>query len=82
MTITPRKGFAGLVVAGVLTLAGAAQAGASVGPGGNGAPSMCVPVPAASHTTPAGGPGIGFFGGPPASGQGYDHVACPPSPGS
>jgi hypothetical protein len=48
------------------------------GPGGNGVPAICVPVPGSTHTTPAGGPGIGFFGGPPASGSAYDHVSCPP----
>jgi hypothetical protein len=73
-----RKALAGLVVAGALTTAGVAPAGASVGPGRNGAAAMCVPVPAASHTTPAGGPLYGFVFGPPASGQGYDHVGCPP----
>jgi hypothetical protein len=72
-----RKALAGLVVAGALTAAGAVPAGASVGPDGHGAAAMCVPVPAASHTTPQGGPGYGFTQGPPASGQGYDHVACP-----
>jgi hypothetical protein len=83
MTITPRKPLAGLVVAGALTLAGAAPAGANVppGPGGKGTPSICVQVPAANVTTPAGGPGYGFVAGPPASGQAYDHVSCPP-PGS
>jgi hypothetical protein len=73
-----RKGLGGLVVMGALMAAGVAQAGASVGPGGHGAAAMCVPVPAASHTTPAGGPGYAFIQGPPASNQGYDHVSCPP----
>ena len=83
MTIAPRKALAGLAVAGALTLAGAAPAGANVppGPGGNGTPSICVQVPAAHVTTPAGGPGIGFVAGPPASGEAFDHVSCPP-PGS
>jgi hypothetical protein len=80
MSITPRKVLAGLVVAGALTLTGAAPAGASVppGPGGHGTPSICVPVPGANVTTPAGGPGYGFRGGPPASDQAYEHVSCPP----
>src|SRR5919204_4903923 len=67
----------------IIGLAGAAAAGATVppGPGGNGTPSICVQVPAANVTTPAGGPGYGFVGGPPASDQAYDHVSCPP-PGS
>jgi hypothetical protein len=78
MSITPRKALAGLVVAGALTLAGAAPAGASGGPSGNGTPSICVPVPAADVTAPAGGPGYGFVYGPPASDQGYEHVSCPP----
>ena len=79
MSITPRKALAGLVVAGALTLVGAAPAGAKVppGPGGNGVPSICVKVPGAKVTTPAGGPGYGFSGGPPASGHAYEHVACP-----
>jgi hypothetical protein len=80
MSITPRKVLAGLVVAGALTLTGAVPAGASVppGPGGNGTPSICVQVPGAKVTTPAGGPGYGFRGGPPASDQAYEHVSCPP----
>jgi hypothetical protein len=75
-----RKALAGLVVAGAVTLAGTAPAGAKVppGPGGNGTPSICVQVPAAKVTTPAGGPGYGFVGGPPASDRAYEHVACPP----
>jgi hypothetical protein len=76
--IVPRA-LVGLVVVGALAATGAAPVGASVGPGGHGAAAMCVPVPAASHTTPAGGPGYGFTQGPPASSQGYDHVACPGS---
>jgi hypothetical protein len=74
-----RKALAGLVVAGAVTLAGIAPAGANVppGPGGNGTPSICVPVPAADVTTPAGGPRYGFVFGPPASDQAYDHVSCP-----
>ena len=80
MSITPRKVLAGLVMAGALTLAGAAPASAKVppGPGGNGTPSICVPVPGANVTTPAGGPGYGFVSGPPASDQAYEHVSCPP----
>jgi hypothetical protein len=80
MPITPRKVLAGLVVAGALTLAGAASAGASVppGPGGNGTPSICVPVPAANVTTPAGGPLYGFVFAPPVSDQANEHVSCPP----
>ena len=80
MSITPRKALACLIVAGALTLAGAAPASASVppGPGGKGTPSICVPVPAANVTTPAGGPGYGFIFGPPASDQAYDRVSCPP----
>jgi hypothetical protein len=83
MSITPRKALAGLVVAGALTTAGAAPASANAppGPGGNGVPAICVPVPAANHTTPAGGPGYGFIQPPPASDRAYDHVSCPP-PGS
>ena len=75
-----RKSLAGLVVAGAVTLAGTAPAGANAppGPGGNGTPSICVPVPGARVTTPAGGPGYGFVGGPPASDRAYEHVACPP----
>jgi len=78
-----RKALVGPVLAGVVALSAASPAGAHVppGPGGNGTPSICVPVPAARVTTPAGGPGYGFFGGPPASGQAYDHVSCP-GPGS
>ena len=80
MSITLREALAGLVVAGALTLASAAPSGASVppGPGGNGTPSICVPVPGANVTTPAGGPGYGFVSGPPASDQAYEHVSCPP----
>jgi hypothetical protein len=80
MSITPRKALAGLVVAGALTLVGAAPAGAKVppGPGGNGVPSICVPVPGAKVTTPAGGPGYGFLFGPP--GMDHAHVSCPPPP--
>jgi hypothetical protein len=78
MSITPRKVLAGLVVAGALTLVGATPAGARVppGPGGNGTPSICVPVPAANVTTPAGGPLYGFVFGPP--GSAHAHVSCPP----
>jgi hypothetical protein len=74
------KALAGLVVAGAVTLAGTAPAGAKVppGPGGNGTPSICVQVPAAKVTTPAGGPGYGFVAGPPASDKAYEHVSCPP----
>jgi hypothetical protein len=81
MTITPRKALAGLIVAGALTLAGAAPAGAKAppGPGGTGVPAICVQVPAFFNgTTPAGGPGYGFFTPPPASDQAYDRVSCPP----
>jgi hypothetical protein len=69
--------LAGLVVGGALTLAGAVPAYANVppGPGGNGVPAICVPVPGASHTTPAGGPLYGFVFGPPAVAHG---VSCPP----
>jgi hypothetical protein len=75
-----RKALAGLFVAGAATLAGTAPAGAHVppGPGGNGTPSICVQVPGAQVTTPAGGPGYGFVGGPPASGRAYEQVSCPP----
>jgi hypothetical protein len=75
-----RAALAGLLVAGAVTLAGIAPAGANVppGPGGNGTPSICVQVPAIRVTTPAGGPGYGFVAGPPASHQAYDHVSCPP----
>jgi hypothetical protein len=75
-----RKALAGLVVAGAVTLAGTAPAGAKVppGPGGNGVPSICVQVPGVKVTTPAGGPGYGFVAGPPASDQAYEHVSCPP----
>jgi hypothetical protein len=81
MSITPRKVLAGLVVAGALTLASAASAGASVPPGlsGNGTPSVCVPVPGANVTTPAGGPLYGFVFGPPVSDQVYEHISCAPS---
>ena len=81
MPITPRKVLAGVGVAGALMLAGAAPAGANVppGPGGNGVPAICVPVPGANHTTPAGGPLYGFLNGPPAYlGRAYDHIACGP----
>ena len=82
MSITPPKALAGLVVAGALMLVGAAPAGAKVppGPGGNGVPSICVQVPGAKVTTPAGGPGYGFVNGPPASDKAYEHVSCPPPP--
>jgi len=75
-----RTALAGLLVAGAVTLAGIAPAGANVppGPGGNGTPSICVQVPAIRVTTPAGGPGYGFVAGPPASDQAYDHASCPP----
>jgi hypothetical protein len=79
MSITPRKVLAGLVVVGALTLIGAAPARAQVvppGPGGNGTPSICVPVPGAKVTTPAGGPLYGFVFGPP--GSDHTHVSCPP----
>ena len=74
-----RKALAGLIVAGAVTLAGAASAVAHVppGPGGNGTPSICVQVPAVKVTTPAGGPGYGFVFGPPASDHAYEHVSCP-----
>jgi hypothetical protein len=80
MSITLREALAGLVVGGALTLAIAAPASAHVppGPGGNGTPGICVQVPGAKVTTPAGGPGYGFVFGPPASDQGYEHVSCPP----
>lgn len=76
MSITPHKVLAGLFVAGALTVAVAAPAYANVppGPGGNGVPAICVPVPGASHTTPAGGPLYGFAFGPPAVAHG---VSCP-----
>jgi hypothetical protein len=75
-----RKAFAGLVVAGAVTLPVGAPAGAHVppGPGGKGTPSICVQVPAVKVTTPAGGPGYGFVAGPPASDRAYEHVSCPP----
>jgi hypothetical protein len=74
-----RKALASLVVAGAATLP-AATAGAHVppGPGGTGTPSICVQVPGAKVTTPAGGPGYGFVFGPPASDRAYERVACPP----
>ena len=51
---TRRNALAGLVVAGAVTVAGIAPAGASPpGPGGNGIPSICVPVPGASVTLAA-----------------------------
>ena len=80
---TRRQALAGLVVAGAVALVGAVPAGAHVppGPGGKGTPSICVPVPAANVTTPAGGPGYGFIGGPPASDRAYESVSCP-GPGS
>ena len=79
MSITLRA-LAALVAASALTVAGAAPSGASVppGPNGNGTPTICVPVPGAQVTTPAGGPGYGFVFGPPASDQAYEHVSCPP----
>jgi hypothetical protein len=73
-----RTALAVLVAAGAVSLAAVAPAGAT-GPGGNGAPAICVPVPGSNHTTPAGGPGIGFVYGPPASGSAYDHVDCSPA---
>lgn len=75
-----RASLAGLVVTGAVTLLGVAPAGANVppGPGGNGTPSICVPVPGSAVAMPAGGPGYGFVAGPPASDSAYDHVACPP----
>jgi hypothetical protein len=76
---TTRKALAGLLMAGAVTLPATAPAGAQVPPGpGNGTPSICVPVPGAKVTSPAGGPGYGFLGGPPASDQAYDRVSCPP----
>ena len=74
-----RTAVAGLVVAGAVALPAAVPAGAHVppGPGGSGVPSICVPVPGSRVTTPAGGPGYGFFGGPPASDRAYEHVECP-----
>jgi hypothetical protein len=74
-----RKALAGLVVVGAVTFSGSAPAGANVppGPGGNGTPSICVQVPGFTVTTPAGGPGYGFFQGPPASERAYEHVECP-----
>ena len=74
----------GLVAGGAMMLAGAAPSGASVppGPGGNGVPAICVPVPGARHATPAGGPGYGFVAGPPASDRAYEQVTCPPPPSS
>jgi hypothetical protein len=79
MSITLRKVLAGLVVAGGLMVAGAVPSLASV-PGGNGTPpAICVPVPGANVTTPAGGPLIGFVNGPPAYlGRAYDHISCAP----
>jgi len=73
-----RKALAGLVVAGAVALPGVAPAAEHFpqGPGGSGPPSICVPVPGSDVTTPAGGPGYGFFGGPPASDRAYD--ICPP----
>ena len=75
-----RKALAGLVVTAAVTLPGTALAGAHVppGPGGNGTPSICVPVPGANVTTPAGGPRYGFVFGPPASDHAYEHVSCAP----
>jgi hypothetical protein len=79
MSISLRKALAVLLGAGALTLAFAPPSDANVppGPGGNGVPAICVPVPGANVTTPAGGPLYGFVLGPPASGQAYDHVSCP-----
>jgi hypothetical protein len=76
-----RNALAGLVVAGAVTVAGIAPAGASPpGPGGNGIPTICVPVPGASVTTPAGGPLYGFVYGPPAYlGRVYDNDPCAPN---
>ena len=73
-----RKVLAGVVVAGAVALPGVASAAEHFprGPGGNGPPSICVPVPGSGVTTPAGGPGYGFLGGPPAADQAYDN--CPP----
>jgi hypothetical protein len=77
MSITPRKVLAGLVVAGALTVAGAVPAAASGPP--SPPPAICVPVPGANVTTPAGGPLYGFVNGPPAYlGQAYDHISCGP----
>ena len=75
-----RKALAGLVVAGAVPLVGVVPAGAKVppGPGGNGTPAICVQVPGAKVTTPAGGPAYGFIFGPPASDRAYDTVSCPP----
>src|SRR3954468_6435679 len=75
-----RKALAGLVVAGAVTLAGTAPAGAKgpPGPGGNGTPRIWLQVPAPKVTPPAGGPGYGFVAGPPASDKAYEHVSCPP----
>jgi hypothetical protein len=81
MSTTLREVLAGLIVVGGLILAGAAPSLASVppGPGGNGTPAICVPVPGANVTTPAGGPLIGFVNGPPAYlGQAYEHISCAP----
>jgi hypothetical protein len=74
------KALAGLIVASAVTLPGTALAGPHVppGPGGNGTPGICVQVPAAKVTTPAGGPGYGFVFGPPASDRAYERVSCPP----
>ncbi len=78
---TRRNALAGLVAAGVVTVAGIAPAGANAppGPGGNGIPSICVQVPGFKVTTPAGGPLYGFVFGPPASDQVYEHDPCAPN---
>ena len=83
MSISLRKTLAVLVATGALTLAFAVPSDANIppGPGDNGVPAICVPVPGANVTTPAGGPLYGFVFGPPASGQALDHVSCP-APGS
>ena len=80
MAIAVRETLASVVAAGALIVVGAAPSSASVppGPGGNGTPAICVPVPGAGVTTPAGGPGYGFVFGPPASDRAYEHVSCPP----
>lgn len=74
-----RRGVVLLCAVGALAVP-VAPAGAKTppGPGGNGTPSICVPVPAANVTAPAGGPGYGFVAGPPASDHAYEHVSCPP----
>jgi hypothetical protein len=76
-----RNALVGLVVTGALTGPGAAPARANApGPGGNGAAAICVPVPGASHTTPAGGARYGFVYGPRSSVVGNVHVDCAPGP--